>query len=86
MKSFAISAVAFAACASCYRLPRASRASGNSTEGTNMIGVNIAGCDFGVSTDGSYSGGGSCPPSNYQAQLQHFAQQDNMNIFRLPVA
>ncbi|KAK4685895.1 hypothetical protein P7C73_g4242, partial [Tremellales sp. Uapishka_1] len=43
-------------------------------------GVNLAGCDFGMSTDGS-SGTSQCPGTT---QVAHFVK-DGANIFRLPV-
>nr|XP_018266061.1 uncharacterized protein I303_00030 [Kwoniella dejecticola CBS 10117]OBR88219.1 hypothetical protein I303_00030 [Kwoniella dejecticola CBS 10117] len=43
-------------------------------------GVNLAGCDFGMSTDGS-SGTSYCPGTD---QISHFVEK-GANIFRLPV-
>ncbi|KAF9447794.1 glycoside hydrolase family 5 protein [Macrolepiota fuliginosa MF-IS2] len=45
-------------------------------------GVNMAGYDFTVATDGSFNGTGSTPPVE---QFSHFAQQ-GVNIFRIPFA
>jgi endoglucanase len=45
-------------------------------------GVNTAGYDFTVSTDGSFTGTGVSPPTS---QYQHFASE-GVNIFRIPFA
>ncbi|TFK39121.1 endoglucanase [Crucibulum laeve] len=45
-------------------------------------GVNMAGYDFSVATDGSFNGTGVDPPV---AQFSHFASQ-GVNIFRIPFA
>jgi endoglucanase len=45
-------------------------------------GVNTAGYDFSVSTDGSFSGTGVSPPTG---QYQHFASE-GVNVFRIPFA
>ncbi|KAJ3785012.1 glycoside hydrolase superfamily [Lentinula aff. detonsa] len=45
-------------------------------------GVNTAGYDFSVYTDGSFSGTGTTPPSS---QYAHFANQ-GANVFRIPFA
>jgi endoglucanase len=45
-------------------------------------GVNTAGYDFSVATDGSFNGTGVTPPAS---QYQHFASQ-GANIFRIPFA
>ncbi|KZW01041.1 glycoside hydrolase family 5 protein [Exidia glandulosa HHB12029] len=45
-------------------------------------GVNNAGFDFGVATDGSFSGSGVAPPTD---QFAHFASQ-GVNLFRIPFA
>jgi endoglucanase len=45
-------------------------------------GVNTAGYDFTVTTDGSFSGTGVSPPA---AQYQHFASE-GVNVFRIPFA
>ncbi|KAH8796676.1 glycoside hydrolase superfamily [Hyaloscypha finlandica] len=56
-----------------------------------FAGVNIAGFDFGCLTDGSQNISKVYPPvrtlngPDGEAQMQHFAKEDNMNIFRLPV-
>ncbi|KAG5654081.1 Manganese dependent endoglucanase Eg5A [Sphagnurus paluster] len=45
-------------------------------------GVNMAGYDFSVATDGSFTGKGVDPPT---AQFAHFAAQ-GVNVFRIPFA
>ncbi|KAL1738305.1 hypothetical protein HDZ31DRAFT_78470, partial [Schizophyllum fasciatum] len=45
-------------------------------------GVNTAGYDFSVHTDGSFNGTGTDPPA---WQFQHFADE-GVNIFRIPFA
>ncbi|THH09186.1 hypothetical protein EW145_g2190 [Phellinidium pouzarii] len=45
-------------------------------------GVNTAGYDFSVGTDGSFSGSGTTPPAS---QYPHFANE-GVNIFRIPFA
>ncbi|KIJ68221.1 glycoside hydrolase family 5 protein [Hydnomerulius pinastri MD-312] len=45
-------------------------------------GVNTAGYDFSVATDGSFTGTGVSPPTS---QYQHFASQ-GANLFRIPFA
>lgn len=52
--------------------------------------MNIAGFDFGVTTDGTQNLTSVYPPIGGQypdgtAQMNHFATKDGMNIFRLPV-
>ncbi|CAF9943335.1 MAG: hypothetical protein ALECFALPRED_011074 [Alectoria fallacina] len=47
-------------------------------------GINIAGCDFGMQTNGD-SGTPDCPSSVGPTQMQHFATNDHLNLFRLPV-
>ncbi|RFU72635.1 glycoside hydrolase family 5 [Trichoderma arundinaceum] len=59
-----------------------------------FAGINIAGFDFGCSTDGTCNVSGVYPPlknfdgaNNYPdgvGQMQHFIDDDNLNIFRLP--
>lgn len=60
-----------------------------------FAGVNIAGFDFGCSTDGSFKSSDMNPPipppatssgSDGPGQMAHFVKDDGMNIFRLPVA
>lgn len=54
-------------------------------------GINIAGFDFGVGTDGSDAVYNVAPPlsslggSDGAGQMSHFVKDDGMNIFRLPV-
>lgn len=53
--------------------------------------MNIAGFDFGCGTDGSDNLADVTPPLSSlggpdgAAQMQHFVNNDNLNIFRLPV-
>jgi len=58
--------------------------------GVQMVGVNIAGFDFGCSIQGECNLVKAVPPlggagADGAGQMQHFAKDDNMNIFRLPV-
>lgn len=63
--------------------------------GTQFAGINIAGFDFGCSTDGTCNVPAVYPPlknfdgaNNYPdgvGQMQHFVNDDKLNIFRLPV-
>lgn len=51
-------------------------------------GVNIAGDDFGCSTDGTCllgSSGAYPPGAKGNAQMLHFVRDDGLNAFRLPV-
>ncbi|KAI4745989.1 cellulase-domain-containing protein [Aureobasidium sp. EXF-12298] len=48
-------------------------------------GVNIAGFDFGMDTNGASSGGYVDPGTTGQSQMQHFVKDDKLNAFRLPV-
>ncbi len=56
-----------------------------------FAGVNIAGFDFGCSTDGTCSASGAWPPltqyygNDGEGQMQHFVNDDGFNVFRLPV-
>ncbi|KAI0685501.1 glycoside hydrolase superfamily [Cerioporus squamosus] len=56
-----------------------------------FAGVNIAGFDFGCSTDGTCSASGAWPPltqyygNDGEGQMQHFVKDDGFNVFRLPV-
>jgi len=57
---------------------------------TQYAGVNIAGFDFGCSTDGSCNTASALPPLGGNApdgigQMKHFVQDRGLNIFRLPV-
>lgn len=47
---------------------------------------NIAGFDFGCTTDGSCDLSSTDPPTNGNAQMKHFVSDDGLNAFRLPVA
>ncbi|KAF5326770.1 hypothetical protein D9619_004471 [Psilocybe cf. subviscida] len=57
----------------------------------SLVGVNIAGFDFGCGTDGTCDTTKAVPPlSQYggpdgAGQMQHFVKDDGMNLFRLPV-
>jgi endoglucanase len=53
--------------------------------GVQLGGVNIAGFDFGCTTDGTCDTSRVYPASNYADQMNHFVQNDNLNVFRLPV-
>lgn len=86
MKSFAVALLATVALAA----PLEERqASGK----VKYAGVNIAGFDFGCSTDGSctQSTGANASPydivtnGNAIPQMNHFAKDDKLNAFRLPV-
>ncbi|OCH93916.1 endoglucanase [Obba rivulosa] len=56
-----------------------------------LVGVNIAGFDFGCSTDGTCTASGAWPPllqyygADGAGQMQHFVEDDGYNVFRLPV-
>ena len=56
-----------------------------------FAGVNIAGFDFGCSTDGTCSAAGAWPPltqyygADGAGQMKHFVDDDGFNGFRLPV-
>ena len=56
-----------------------------------FAGVNIAGFDFGCSSDGTCSASGAWPPltqyygNDGEGQMQHFVNNDGFNVFRLPV-
>ncbi|KAH8789115.1 glycoside hydrolase superfamily [Hyaloscypha finlandica] len=69
-------------------------ASATSTSLTQFAGVNIAGFDFGCTTDGTCiitGTSGPYPPlpsyggPDGPGQMSHFVKDDHMNIFRLPV-
>ncbi|EGO03450.1 carbohydrate-binding module family 1 protein/Glycoside hydrolase family 5 protein [Serpula lacrymans var. lacrymans S7.3] len=57
----------------------------------SYAGVNIAGFDFGCDTDGDCTASGAYPPltqyygADGVGQMTHFVNDDNYNIFRLPV-
>ncbi|ORY56371.1 glycoside hydrolase superfamily [Pseudomassariella vexata] len=67
----------------------ASTASSTASGLTKFAGINIAGFDFGCSTDGTCTVSGSQGPitstNNGTAQMVHFVNDDNLNIFRLSV-
>lgn len=58
--------------------------SGTSTTQTKYAGVNMAGFDFGMATNGTEDLTQILIPPN--DQMTHFVNDDKMNIFRLPVA
>ncbi|KAJ4399445.1 hypothetical protein N0V91_009454 [Didymella pomorum] len=61
-------------------------AQGSSASGkTQYAGVNIAGFDFGCSTDGTCSGGYVDPSTDGISQMQHFTTADKLNAYRLPI-
>ena len=56
-----------------------------------LAGVNIAGCEIGMDTSGNFDKSDfesqyGCPTSVGPSQMQHFANQDGFNVFRIPVA
>ncbi|KDR72606.1 hypothetical protein GALMADRAFT_73464, partial [Galerina marginata CBS 339.88] len=57
----------------------------------SLVGVNIAGFDFGCGTDGTCNVTSATPPllqytkTDGLGQMQHFVTNDGYNIFRLPV-
>jgi endoglucanase len=54
--------------------------------GVPYAGVNIAGFDFGCTTDGTCVVSSAYPPgSKGIAQMNHFVDDDGLNVFRLPV-
>ncbi|KAJ7614763.1 carbohydrate-binding module family 1 protein/Glycoside hydrolase family 5 protein [Mycena rosella] len=56
-----------------------------------LVGVNIAGFDFGCNTDGSCTASAAYPPltqyygKDGKGQMTHFVNDDGYNVFRLPV-
>ena len=52
---------------------------------TRFAGVNIAGFDFGCTTDGTCNTSAIYAAPTAAQQMQHFANDDDLNIFRLPV-
>lgn len=67
-----------------------SASSDSTTTSTGHVkygGVNIAGFDFGCSTDGTCTLSSTDPPGETGiAQMNHFVKGDSLNAFRLPVA
>jgi endoglucanase len=63
----------------------ATAAASSSNGKTQYAGMNIAGFDFGCDTSGSCSGNYVDPGANGIAQMQHFANDDKLNMFRLPI-
>jgi len=78
-----------------YPVPTASGCAANSPPAgvgkVRFAGVNIAGFDFGMNTDGEQGASAAYPPlvqyygPDGQGQMDHFAGSDGLNIFRLPV-
>ncbi|KAI7301867.1 Endoglucanase [Hortaea werneckii] len=64
----------------------ATTSSSSSSSGTvKYAGVNIAGLDFGCSTDGTCTVSGvSDPGDDGISQMKHFVNDDGLNAFRLP--
>ncbi|KAJ7160445.1 carbohydrate-binding module family 1 protein/Glycoside hydrolase family 5 protein [Mycena filopes] len=56
-----------------------------------LVGVNIAGFDFGMNTDGNQMASAAYPPltqyfgKDGKGQMTHFVNDDGYNVFRLPV-
>lgn len=62
-------------------------AAGSALAKVQYAGINIAGLDFGTSTDGSCTVSSAVDPgSDGIAQMQHFTNDDGLNVFRLPVS
>lgn len=59
---------------------------------TTFAGVNLSGFDFGCQQDGSFVASSMTPPLSSKGgpdgigQMKHFATNDKLNVFRLPVA
>ncbi|KAI3398190.1 hypothetical protein diail_9667 [Diaporthe ilicicola] len=64
---------------------------GQTSGALKYVGTNIAGFDFGCTTDGTCTTSKVYPPlsalggADGAGQMQHFANDDKFNIFRLPV-
>ncbi|CAD0095703.1 unnamed protein product [Aureobasidium vineae] len=56
-----------------------------STGKVKYAGVNIAGFDFGMDTNGDSTGSYVDPGTTGQNQMNHFVKDDKLNTFRLPV-
>lgn len=66
--------------------PTTTTASSSSGTGVAYAGVNIAGFDFGCTTDGTCVLDSVYPPGDEGiAQMKHFVNDDGLNTFRLPV-
>lgn len=63
-------------------------AAGSAVAGTvQYAGINIAGLDFGTSTDGSCTLSSALAPGEKGIeQMKHFTNDDGLNVFRLPVS
>ncbi|KAG9540755.1 endo-1,4-beta-glucanase precursor, partial [Aureobasidium melanogenum] len=62
-----------------------SKAAAASSGKVKYAGVNIAGFDFGMDTNGASSGSYVDPGTTGQNQMNHFVKDDKLNAFRLPV-
>ncbi|KAK6001970.1 hypothetical protein QM012_002460 [Aureobasidium pullulans] len=62
-----------------------SKAAAASSGKVKYAGVNIAGFDFGMDTNGASTGSYVDPGTTGQAQMNHFVKDDKLNAFRLPV-
>ncbi|KAH0353106.1 endo-1,4-beta-glucanase precursor, partial [Aureobasidium melanogenum] len=62
-----------------------SKAASSSSGKVKYAGVNIAGFDFGMDTNGASSGSYVDPGTTGQNQMNHFVKDDKLNAFRLPV-
>ncbi|CAN8106387.1 unnamed protein product [Discula destructiva] len=90
---FLISLLALTGLVSTASLPSVSIQKPRSTSGTfQFMGTNIAGFDFGCTTDGTCDISKAVPPLSTlngpdgAGQMQHFVTDNKFNIFRLPVA
>ncbi|KAL1606684.1 Endoglucanase EG-II [Paraconiothyrium brasiliense] len=83
MKASLLASTSLATFAATSPTPRATK--------VQYAGVNIAGFDFGCTTDGSCSLTGTSKPydivtgANALGQMNHFVKDDTLNTFRLPV-
>ncbi|KAJ4356288.1 Endoglucanase EG-II [Didymosphaeria variabile] len=83
MKASVLAFTSFATFVASSPTPRATK--------VQYAGVNIAGFDFGCTTDGSCSLTGTSKPydivtgANAVGQMNHFVKDDTLNTFRLPV-
>jgi len=89
MKSSFISSIVILLVSQVFALPTTTSVRANTA--VKYAGVNIAGFDFGVLTDGSQTVSKVYPPLSAlggpdgAGQMSHFVKDDNLNIFRLPV-
>ncbi|KAK4503173.1 hypothetical protein PRZ48_006601 [Zasmidium cellare] len=62
-------------------------AAGSAAAKVQYAGINIAGLDFGTDTSGDCTVSSAVDPSTDGiAQMQHFTNDDGLNVFRLPVS